>query len=130
MKIKFKVYDRLESKWILPNVSSGERFKISANGDLLDPSGSPTDHLFEYCLSTGIKDIAGEDIYEYDIVRSEYSKLLDGSVISYFSTEAVSWDSDNSCWVLVDKSGNFASLLPICKYQIIGNYIENPTLLN
>lgn len=126
MKIKFKVYDRLESKWILPNVSSGERFKISANGDLLDPSGSPTDHLFEYFVSIGAKSVSGEDIFEGDIVKTKYSN--GGGV--YFCIEKVSWDEELSCWVLVNNRGEAGSFLPFHNYEIVGNIIENSDLLN
>ena len=100
-EIKFKVWDKKNGMWL-------NRFNVN----LLDIDDLPIVEINQY---TGLKDIAGDKIYEGDIVRD----VSDGIVghIEY---------SDGGYVIVYDDIMEKLSADESAYLEVIGNIFENP----
>lgn len=135
---KFRIWDRLNSKFIYEFDACHKRLAISLNGKVY--SGAYDDTLSEndYVIQqyTGIKDCNKVDIYEGDILK-HYSKFCTGETISpvVFSKYGYGFVMDTSgC----HNTGNYDyfsiqnnwALEGDVIYEVIGNIFETPEISN
>ena len=124
-EIKFRIWSYIRYKKSYGFVYS---IGLIANDETLE-----TDEIMQFI---GLKDMNGQDIYEGDILKSEY-------IPSYFGIE---WNNEASCydWYVVAKTKKLAASLAKSiedapkktgKHffeiiEVIGNIYENPDLLS
>ena len=110
-EIKFRAWDRKRSEWLDPSY-----FYLYLDGLTIKhvKGGAKTDvELSQY---TGLNDKNGAQIYEGDIIETEY---IGNKAIQYI---------DNGFWCITDE-GN--KEIPYAENRkIIGNIYENPELIS
>ena len=130
MKIKFRVWDKVNNRMIVPRKFATVIPVLDFNGNLgvMDTyknwhwHGIVPENEYELMLFTGILDKKGEEIYEDDLVQ----------VLDYASWEGlykVVWDEESLMYVLVDAYGDKEKMCEFEHYLIRGNIYENPELL-
>lgn len=130
--IKFRAWDKVQNKMLLPdNIEfiNGQAYWTEASTDgnggysndgKVDGIGA----LFELEQFTGLKDVNGKDIYEGDIVKSNYkyaqpniSQIIMEDGNSYITGEDLATGNE---MLVSDHIGEI---------EVIGNVHENPELL-
>ncbi|WP_421430201.1 YopX family protein [Lactiplantibacillus plantarum] len=132
MMIKFRAWDKVQNKMLLPdNIEfiNGQAYWAEASTDgnggysndgKVDGIGA----LFELEQFTDLKDVSGKDIYEGDIVKSNYkyaqpniSQIIMEDGNSYITGEDLATGNE---MLVSDHIGEI---------EVIGNVHENPELL-
>jgi uncharacterized phage protein (TIGR01671 family) len=122
MELKFRVWVMEKNRMFYPE---GE-YEI-----LLTKSGVFTESKkFVVMQFTGLKDKNGKEIYEGDIVRTQYKKKDRWSEEPVYITDirAIKWD-DNTAGFRAYK-GKQGGVITGKQHEIIGNVIENPELFD
>lgn len=113
-EIKFRVWDKAYKAWI-------DDFEVSADGNpfWLDAEGGVNSlGEVELMQSTGLKDKNGVDIYEGDIVKTNFKT---GEVIRYCEWNFTAVGFMFGGWQYTSED--------MLLTQVIGNIYENPELL-
>ena len=103
-KIKFRAWDKINKMWL-------KRFNVN----LLNIGDLSNVEIMQY---TGLKDIAGDEIYEGDIVKDVsdgilgYIEYSDGGFVVIYDDIAEKLNTDESAYL-----------------EVVGNIFENPELL-
>ncbi|WP_273931966.1 YopX family protein [Lacticaseibacillus paracasei] len=125
-EIKFRAWDNLENRWYEPTFEGYrgkiEEIMLSPRGrltmrtmtELIDESMFP--NRFELMQYTGLKDKNGREIYEGDIVKNEYGKVMD-----------IQYDPRSAAFGVGDYY--FGTIGSGKIIEVIGNIFENPKLL-
>jgi len=113
-EIKFRAWDKSINK-MYKCIGFDEERVFIPNDKWIDPQ---TAILMQY---TGLKDKAGCEIYEGDVLGSQKSK---------FKTLPVEMENGVNCGCCDDYRGWNLSIEDSKKYKIIGNIYENPELLS
>lgn len=138
MKIKFRVWDKINNSMFVPEKSATIKFMIDFNGDLriMDTytnrlwSGIVSEDDYEFMLFTGLQDKKGREIYKGDVLKGTNNQI-------YYV------DFIRGCFYLKPKNKIFSHLgwvewLPMCEidrlanpvdFEVIGNIYEDPELL-
>jgi len=118
-KIKFKAWDKLEKRMILPEQAYQGHYVLSLDGrfyNLQNGSGGD-DYVVLQCI--GLQDKNGEDIYEGDIVK-HWIDLGPGGEREIIDQVTIDgWGCNLQQWTYMEK------LLP----EVVGNIFENENLL-
>ena len=113
-EIKFRIWDKLEQRFIFPDKGYQGHYVLSLNGrfhNLQNGSGGDEYIVQQY---TGLKDSKGIEIYEGDIV--EFKTPFHGNLV----TDAVAFD--NGSFILEDMLYNLSDT----KVRVIGSIFEPP----
>ena len=103
-EIKFRIWDKINKMWL-------KRFNVN----LLNISVFANVEIMQY---TGLKDIAGDEIYEGDIVKDisdeiiGYIEYSDGGYVIVYDDITEELNADESAYL-----------------EVVGNIFENPELL-
>lgn len=126
---KFRVWDKLEKRFILPDKGYQGHYVLDLNGrfhNLQNGSGGEEYVVQQY---TGLDDKDWKPIYEGDIIQYNVGSSYDNMCF------VVKWSGDSLSWVFQSESGE---ILSNCwtpngnrfKFiEIKGNIFENPELL-
>jgi hypothetical protein len=116
-QLKLRAYDKTEKRYVsidsiqFDHLGGGEPFTLT--------TGGKTWAISRFVLErwAGLKDLAGRDIFEGDIIKVEYRNGDEPDFFAVgFNEEDASFSFEN--WVFQDQ------------WEIAGNVNENPQLLN
>ena len=99
-QLKFRVWDKLEKRFIYPDKGYQGHYVLDLNGrfqNLQNGSGGDEYVVQQYI---GLKDADGRDIYEGDLVQYNQNSSYDN-----ISFEVV-WSFDERKWVLISKNND------------------------
>ena len=112
-EIKFRVWDKLEKRFIYPDKGYQGHYILTLNGEFYNlQNGSGGDeYIVQQC--TGLLDVYGKEIWEYDIVKTadDLMGVVKFGNGRYYHT-AISQYIGSPYWG-----------------EVIGNVFENPELL-
>jgi hypothetical protein len=120
-EIRVRIWDKRYKKMIPPDRDTfmNTRGEVCIFNYKLQEIVVVSKELYEVSLSTGYKDIKGEEIFKGDILRKHHTLLIE----SYLGALG--------CWISDD------DFIPICniidlilQMEVIGNIYENPELLS
>lgn len=130
MKIKFRIWDKVNNRMMMPEKFATIRPVIDFNGNLgiMDTyknwhwHGIVPEDEYELMLFTGILDKNEREIYVGDLV----------AVADYANWEGlykIIWDEKNLMYMLEDAFGDREKLCEFEEYLVKGNIYENPEVL-
>ena len=130
-KLKFRVWDTLEKKFILPDEGYQGHFVISLNGDftnLQNGAGGKECIVQQY---TGLVDKNGKEIYEGDFINFKIDYTVDSSDIDIieWKNQEVHYDDQDAGFFFGHKY-EFQMLDRILPetIEVVGNIFENSEL--
>ena len=118
-KIKFRVWDKLEGRFINSSTPNQGHYIITLNGEfhnLQNGSGGNDYVIQEY---TGLKDENGVEIYEGDILSMPITTFDTGDIVDFIQ-EAVIFEGASFKW-----HGDFLEENLTKDLSIVGNIFEN-----
>jgi uncharacterized phage protein (TIGR01671 family) len=131
-EIKFRVWHKIEKKYLLPSnekIKSQAIFFLNKNGNL---EASLNNHNFIIQQFTGLKDKNNKEIYEGDILSWENTIRgipAPSKDAKPFKPEEVYWDNELGIWAIGSMLDNDFHWYGK-KGTIIGNIFENPELID
>lgn len=130
-KLKFRVWDTLEKRFILPDGGYQGHFVISLNGDFINLQNGAGGKECIVQQYTGLVDKSGKEIYEGDFINFKIDYTVDcGSVdIIEWKNQEVHYDDPNAGFFFGHKY-EFQMLDKILPetIEVVGNIFENSEL--
>jgi uncharacterized phage protein (TIGR01671 family) len=130
-QLKFRVWDKLEKRFIYPDKGYQGHYVLDLNGRFQNlQNGSGGD---EYVVQqfTGFKDKNGKDIYDGDIISVGFYCAGEYGVVKFGEYCGKDYYSNDGCGWFVDHGFDVHAFVKNWAYEssVVGNIFEHPELL-
>lgn len=98
--IKFRLYDKLTQRLIYPESPKARYYTLDLNGKVYNYQDGSGGDDYEIHRWTGLQDIDGVDIYEYDIVKTQklsLNEILGANDVPQYDKGEVRWLRESWC---------------------------------
>jgi hypothetical protein len=115
---KFRVWDKLEQRFVYPDKGYQGHYTLSLNGKFHNLQNGSGGEEYDVQQFLGILDANMKEIYEGDVVKFETATKTDIGVIVYNNTYC-------AYSVEVDEGFDLLANIPLDSLEILGNIKEN-----